>query len=74
MSTSTITEERPPKSRRRPSATRKLFDPEITTQAIKDSFTKLDPVTRSATLSCSGRGRPVLTTVLFLRSSFVDSR
>ena len=35
---------RPVKSRRRPPAARKLFDPEITKQAIKDSFVKLNPV------------------------------
>jgi K+-transporting ATPase ATPase B chain len=66
--TTTITEERPPKSRRRPSATRKLFDPEITAQAIKDSFTKLDPVTliRNPVMFVVEVGS-VLTTVLFLR-------
>ena len=41
----TATAPRPPKSRRRPSATRKLFDPAITRQAVKDSFVKLNPRT-----------------------------
>ncbi|MDQ1423081.1 MAG: potassium-transporting ATPase ATP-binding subunit, partial [Acidimicrobiaceae bacterium] len=68
MSTTSIIEERPPKSRRRPPAARKLFDPEITTQAIKDSFVKLNPVTlvKNPVMFVVELGS-VLTTILFLR-------
>ena len=67
----TLTEEvehRPVKSRRRPPAARKLFDPEITRQAIKDSFVKLDPRTmvRNPVMFVVEVGS-VLTTVLFFR-------
>src|SRR6476619_3855506 len=59
---------RPPKSRRRPPAARKLFDPAITRQAIKDSFVKLNPFTqiRNPVMFVVEVGS-VLTTVLFLR-------
>ena len=68
MSTTATLEQRPPKSRRRPSATRKLFDPEITTQAMKDSFTKLNPFTlvKNPVMFVVEVGS-VLTTLLFLR-------
>src|SRR4249919_2053707 len=72
--TSTLTEPlepaapRPVKSRRRPPAARKLFDPAITTQAIKDSFVKLNPRTmvRNPVMFVVEVGS-VLTTVLFVR-------
>ncbi len=59
---------RPPKSRRRPSATRKLFDPAITRQAIKDSFVKLNPRTmvRNPVMFVVEVGS-VLSTILFFR-------
>src|SRR5438105_172739 len=65
---STATPERPPKLRRRPSATRKLFDPAITRQAIKDSFVKLNPRTmiRNPVMFVVEVGS-VLTTILFFR-------
>src|SRR5262245_40630127 len=67
---------RPVKSRRRPPAARKLFDPDITVQAIKDSFVKLSPRTmiRNPVMFVVEVGS-VLTTVLFFRdlgSSTVD--
>ena len=72
--TSTLTEPlepaapRPVKSRRRPPAARKLFDPAITKQAIKDSFVKLNPRTmiRNPVMFVVEVGS-VLTTVLFFR-------
>src|SRR6478672_12015788 len=72
--TSTLTEPlepaapRPVKSRRRPPAARKLFDPAITKQAIKDSFVKLNPRTmiRNPVMFVVEVGS-VLTTVLFVR-------
>ena len=72
--TSTLTEPiepaapRPVKSRRRPPAARKLFDPAITKQAIKDSFVKLNPVTmiRNPVMFVVEVGS-VLTTILFFR-------
>jgi K+-transporting ATPase ATPase B chain len=72
--TSTITEPlepaapRPVKSRRRPPAARKLFDPAITKQAVKDSFVKLNPRTmiRNPVMFVVEVGS-VLTTVLFFR-------
>src|SRR4249919_2954052 len=72
--TSTLTEPlepaapRPVKSRRRPPAARKLFDPAITTQAIKDSFVKLNPRTmvRNPVMFVVEVGS-VLTTILFFR-------
>jgi K+-transporting ATPase ATPase B chain len=59
---------RPVKSRRRPPAARKLFDPAITKQAIKDSFVKLNPRTmiRNPVMFVVEVGS-VLTTVLFFR-------
>src|SRR6476659_7259298 len=59
---------RPPKSRRRPPAARKLFDPAITRQAVKDSFVKLNPRTmiRNPVMFVVEVGS-VLTTVLFVR-------
>jgi K+-transporting ATPase ATPase B chain len=59
---------RPPKSRRRPPAARKLFDPAITRQAVKDSFAKLNPRTmvRNPVMFVVEVGS-VLTTVLFFR-------
>jgi potassium-transporting ATPase ATP-binding subunit len=59
---------RPPKSRRRPPGTRKLFDPAITRQAVKDSFGKLNPRTmvRNPVMFVVEVGS-VLTTVLFFR-------
>jgi K+-transporting ATPase ATPase B chain len=67
----TIPEEvqhRPVKSRRRPPAARKLFDPEITRQAVKDSFVKLNPRTmvRNPVMFVVEVGS-VLTTILFFR-------
>src|SRR3981081_3286545 len=61
-------EHRPVKSRRRPPAARKLFDPEITGQAIRDSLVKLDPraMVRNPVMFVVEVGS-VLTTVLFLR-------
>ncbi len=61
-------QQRPVKSRRRPPAARKLFDPSITGQAVKDSFTKLNPVTliRNPVMFVVEVGS-VVTTVLFLR-------
>jgi K+-transporting ATPase ATPase B chain len=61
-------EHRPVKSRRRPPAARKLFDPEITRQAVKDSFVKLNPRTmvRNPVMFVVEVGS-VLTTVLFFR-------
>src|SRR6476619_3613358 len=72
--TSTLTEPlepaapRPFKSRRRPPAARKLFDPAITKQAVKDSFVKLNPRTmvRNPVMFVVEVGS-VLTTVLFFR-------
>ena len=72
--TSTLTEPlepaapRPVKSRRRPPAARKLFDPAITRQAIKDSFVKLNPRTmiRNPVMFVVEVGS-VLTTILFFR-------
>jgi K+-transporting ATPase ATPase B chain len=72
--TSTITEPlgpvtpRPVKSRRRPPAARKLLDPAITKQAIKDSFVKLNPRTmiRNPVMFVVEVGS-VLTTILFFR-------
>ncbi len=66
-----LTEEvahRPVKSRRRPPGTRKLFDREITIQALKDSFVKLNPVTliRNPVMFVVEVGS-VLTTILFFR-------
>jgi len=68
MSNTAVMEQRPPKSRRRAPASRKLFDPEITTQAIKDSFVKLNPFTlvRNPVMFVVEVGS-VLTTLLFLR-------
>src|SRR6476620_2112077 len=59
---------RPPKSRRRPPAARKLFDPAITRQAVKDSFVKLNPRTmiRNPVMFVVEVGS-VLTTILFFR-------
>src|SRR4029077_10431511 len=64
----TATPPRPPKSRRSPAATRKLFDPAITRQAIKDSFVKLNPRTmvRNPVMFVVEVGS-VLTTILFFR-------
>src|SRR5215471_14488336 len=61
-------EHRPVKSRRRPPAARKLFDPTITRQAIKDSFVKLNPRTmiRNPVMFTVEVGS-VLTTVFFFR-------
>ena len=61
-------QQRPVKSRRRPPAARKLFDPSITRQAVKDSFIKLNPVTliRNPVMFVVEVGS-VVTTVLFLR-------
>jgi K+-transporting ATPase ATPase B chain len=72
--TSTLTEPLEPaapravKSRRRPPAARKLFDPAITKQAIKDSFVKLNPRTmiRNPVMFVVEVGS-VLTTILFFR-------
>jgi potassium-transporting ATPase ATP-binding subunit len=69
--TMTLPEEvqhRPVKSRRRPSAARKLFDPEITRQAVDDSFVKLNPRTmvRNPVMFVVEVGS-VLTTILFFR-------
>ena len=69
--TATLTEPtapRPVKSRRRPPAARKLFDPAITKQAIKDSFVKLNPRTmvRNPVMFVVEVGS-VLTTILFFR-------
>jgi K+-transporting ATPase ATPase B chain len=59
---------RPVKARRRPPGARKLFDPEITRQAIRDSFVKLNPVTliRNPVMFVVEVGS-VLTTILFFR-------
>jgi K+-transporting ATPase ATPase B chain len=59
---------RPVKSRRRPPGARKLFDPDITKQAIKDSFVKLNPRTmvRNPVMFVVEVGS-VLTTILFFR-------
>jgi len=59
---------RPVKSRRRPPAARKLFDPAITKQAIKDSFVKLNPRTmiRNPVMFVVEVGS-VLTTIIFFR-------
>src|SRR5215831_13693311 len=59
---------RPPKSRRRPPGARKLVDPAITRQTIKDSFGKLNPRTmiRNPVMFVVEVGS-VLTTVLFFR-------
>jgi potassium-transporting ATPase ATP-binding subunit len=59
---------RPVKARRRPPAARKLFDPEITVQAVKDSFVKLKPRTmvRNPVMFVVEVGS-VLTTILFFR-------
>jgi potassium-transporting ATPase ATP-binding subunit len=67
----TIPEEvqhRPVKARRRPPGARKLFDPEITKAAIKDSFVKLDPrhMIRNPVMFVVEVGS-VLTTILFFR-------
>ncbi len=67
----TLSEEvqhRPVKARRRPPAARKLFDPEISGQAIKDSFIKLNPRTmvRNPVMFVVEVGS-VLTTILFFR-------
>src|SRR6516225_5871007 len=67
----TIPEEvqhRPVKSRRRPPGSRKLFDPTITRQAIKDSFVKLNPRTmiRNPVMFTVEVGS-VLTTIFFFR-------
>jgi K+-transporting ATPase ATPase B chain len=61
-------EPRPVKARRRPAAARKLFDPAITKQAVKDSFVKLNPRTmvRNPVMFVVEVGS-VLTTVLFIR-------
>jgi K+-transporting ATPase ATPase B chain len=66
--TEPTTPPRPPKSRRRPSATRKLFDPAITRQAAKDSLVKLNPRTmvRNPVMFVVEVGS-VLTTILFFR-------
>jgi K+-transporting ATPase ATPase B chain len=66
--TPTPTGSRPPKSRRRPPASRKLFDPAITRQAVTDSLRKLDPRTmvRNPVMFVVELGS-VLTTILFLR-------
>jgi K+-transporting ATPase ATPase B chain len=70
MST-TIPEEvqhRPVKARRRPPGSRKLFDPTITRQAVKDSFVKLNPRTmiRNPVMFTVEVGS-VLTTIFFFR-------
>src|SRR5262249_30255807 len=59
---------RPVKSRRRPPGARKLFDPDITKQAIKDSFIKLNPRTmiRNPVMFVVEVGS-VLTTIIFFR-------
>ena len=59
---------RPVKSRRRPPGARRLFDPAITRQAIKDSFVKLNPVTliRNPVMFVVEVGS-VLTTIFFFR-------
>jgi potassium-transporting ATPase ATP-binding subunit len=59
---------RPVKSRRRPPGSRGLFDPEITVQAVKDSFVKLRPRTmvRNPVMFVVEVGS-VLTTILFFR-------
>jgi K+-transporting ATPase ATPase B chain len=59
---------RPVKSRRRPPGARKLFDPAITKQAIKDSFVKLNPRTmiRNPVMFVVEVGS-VLTTIFFFR-------
>jgi potassium-transporting ATPase ATP-binding subunit len=67
---------RPVKVRRRPPGARKLFDPDITKQAIKDSFVKLNPRTmvRNPVMFVVEVGS-VLTTIIFFRdlgSSTVD--
>ena len=65
---STVLDERPPKVRQRPSASRSLFDPSIVRPAIKDSFRKLAPRTmaRNPVMLVVEVGS-VLTTLLFLR-------
>src|SRR5690349_14562137 len=59
---------RPVKARRRPPGARKLFDPAITRQAIRDSFVKLNPRTmvRNPVMFVVEVGS-VLTTILFFR-------
>src|SRR4051794_34000854 len=61
-------EHRSPQPRRRPPAGRKLFDPAITRQAVKDSVRKLHPRTmvRNPVMFVVEVGS-VLTTVLFVR-------
>src|SRR3954447_26583559 len=61
-------EPRAPKARRRPAGSRKLFDPAITRQAIKDSFVKLNPRTmiRNPVMFVVEVGS-VLTTIFFVR-------
>ncbi len=56
------------KSRRRPPAARKLFDPAITKQAVKDSFVKLNPrhMVRNPVMFVVEVGS-VVTTILFFR-------
>ena len=60
--------DRPPKVRRRPPASRSLFDPAIVKRAALDSFVKLDPRTlaRNPVMFVVEVGS-VLTTVLFAR-------
>src|SRR5262249_273718 len=61
-------EHRPVKVRRRPPGARKLFDRDITVQAVKDSFVKLNPRTmvRNPVMFVVEVGS-VLTTIFFFR-------
>jgi K+-transporting ATPase ATPase B chain len=63
-----VDQRRPLKARRRPPASRKLFDPTITKQALKDSFVKLDPraMIRNPVMFVVEVGS-VLTTFFFIR-------
>src|SRR4051812_14052636 len=61
-------DDRPPKVRQRPPATRSMFDPAIMRRAIGDSFAKLDPrqMARNPVMFVVEIGS-VLTTVLFFQ-------
>ena len=68
MSTPVLTQERPPKARRRPSANGSMFEPAIVRTALVDSCRKLDPrvMARNPVMFVVEVGS-VLTTVLLVR-------
>jgi potassium-transporting ATPase ATP-binding subunit len=72
---STVLEERPPKVRQRPSASRSLFDGAIVRGALVDSLRKLDPrvMVRNPVMFVVEIGS-VLTTVLLIRDLGSDTR